>query len=134
MELSASTMSCHQCGTSLISDIGIPPSPTPYLLHTLGAPDESEVVNIKSYMSNVDHLITKIDADLPTYLSAFLVWQAAEEARADTKDCEFAISYSKITRRDPGGDFQDVLSFLPLCAWTPCAARQIGTHLPHTYM
>lgn len=64
MEFSATKISCRQCGTTLTHDIAIPSSPTPYLHCTLQAPDDTEIVAIKNYISTVDNLLDVIDADL----------------------------------------------------------------------
>lgn len=64
MDFCGTEVSCRQCGTTLIHHIAIPSSPTPHLHRTLQLPEESEALDIKSYISNADHLIGTLDADL----------------------------------------------------------------------
>lgn len=64
MNFSVTDISCHQCGTALIHDFDVPPPPLPHFHRTFQAPDESEVITIKTYITNVDILIDALDADL----------------------------------------------------------------------
>lgn len=64
MEWSETEAYCHQCGTALIYEIDIPPSPFRQFHRTLQVPDTSEAVTINNYISNVDVLIDTLDTDL----------------------------------------------------------------------